>query len=82
MAYIKMISRGEATGLLAKLYDEAVRRAGKIFNINRIQSVRPHALRACTQLYMELMLSDRSNLPRRQREMIGVVVSWANACEY
>ena len=31
---------------------------------------------------MELMLSDRSNLPRRQREMIGVVVSWANACEY
>ena len=51
MAYIKMISRGEATGLLAKLYDEAVRRAGKIFNINRIQSVRPHALRACSSTW-------------------------------
>ena len=82
MAWIRTIPPGEATGLLKRLYDEAVARAGKVFNILRIQSLRPEVLRAGTALYQEIMLSPRSPLSRAQREMIAVAVSRANGCHY
>jgi uncharacterized peroxidase-related enzyme len=82
MAWIRTVSPGEATGLLKRLYDEAVERAGKVFNVLRIQSLRPEVLEAGVQLYKELMHSDRSPLSRAQREMIAVAVSRANDCHY
>jgi alkylhydroperoxidase family enzyme len=68
--------------LLKRLYDEAVRRAGKIFNIVSIQSPRPRVMRNSTSLYSEIMLSDESALSRIQREMIATAVSRANGCHY
>lgn len=82
MAWINTIAPDAATGLLRKLYDEAVKRAGKVFNVIRLQSLRPHTLRASTQLYTEVMKSSRSPLSRRQREMIATVVSRTNDCFY
>ena len=82
MAWIRTVAPGEATGLLKRLYDEAVARAGKVFNVLRIQSLRPEVLEAGVQLYKELMHSDRSPLSRAQREMIAVAVSKANECHY
>ncbi len=82
MAWIKTVPPAEATGLLARLYDAAVARAGKVFNVIRLQSPRPHILRASTVLYAEIMHAPRSPLSRAQREMIATVVSRANACEY
>lgn len=82
MAWIRTVPPGEATGLLKRLYDEALARAGKVFNVLRIQSLRPEVLRAGVALYQELMLSPRSPLSRAQREMIAVVVSRANGCHY
>jgi len=41
MTRIRTVDPEQATGLLARLYREAVGRAGKIFNILRCQSVRP-----------------------------------------
>ncbi len=82
MAWINTISPDAATGLLRKLYDAAIKRAGKVFNVIRLQSLRPHTLRASTQLYIEVMSSSRSPLSRRQREMIATVVSRANGCVY
>jgi len=82
MAWIEIIAPDRATGLLRQLYDAAVRRAGRIFNIVRVQSLRPKVLRASTQLYMELMHSANSALSRAQREMIATVVSRANTCHY
>lgn len=82
MAWISTIDPDEAGGLLAKLYRAARERAGKVFGVIRLQSLRPHVLRASTQLYVELMLSPRGALPRRQREMLATTVSWANACDY
>lgn len=81
MAWIKTVVPGEARGLLRRLYDEAVERAGKIFNVIRIQSSRPKVLRASTDLYLEVMYGD-SALTRAQREMIATVVSRANNCRY
>ena len=80
--WIRTVALGEATGLLKRIYDEAIARAGKVFNVLRIQSVRPEVLQAGLDLYQELMFSPRSPLSRAQREMIAVAVSRANDCHY
>lgn len=82
MAFIRTIAPGEATGLLKRLYDEAIARAGKVFNVLRIQSLRPEVLEAGVTLYTELMFSPKSPLTRAQREMIAVTVSRDNECHY
>lgn len=82
MAWIQLIRPDDAQGLLRRLYDTAVKRAGKVFQILQVQSPRPDTLRASTQLYMEVMYSEKSHLSRRQREMIATVVSRANDCHY
>lgn len=80
--WIETIAPDQATGLLAKLYEGALARAGKVFNVIRIQSLRPEILRVSTLLYREVMFGERSPLSRAQREMIATAVSSANACEY
>jgi uncharacterized peroxidase-related enzyme len=82
MAWIRTIAPEEATGLLKRLYGQAVARAGKVFNVLRLQSLRPEILKAGVALYTEVMISPRSPLSRAQREMIAVVVSRANECHY
>jgi len=82
VAWIHTVDPAEARGLLKRLYDAGVRRAGKVFNIIRIQSLRPRVLRSSTQLYTETMISAESGLSRAQREMLATAVSRANACHY
>jgi len=82
MAWIETVPPERASGLLKRLYDEAVRRAGKVFQIIRVQSPRPAVLRSSTQLYLEVMHSPDSGLSRAQREMIATAVSRANDCHY
>jgi alkylhydroperoxidase family enzyme len=82
VAWIRTISAAEATGLLKVIYDTAVARAGKVFHILRIQSLRPSVLQISTQLYLEVMYSSRSGLTRAQRELIATVVSAENGCRY
>jgi alkylhydroperoxidase family enzyme len=81
MAWIRIVQPEEAEGLLAQLYREAVGRAGKVFQILRVQSLRPRALRASVSLYTELMHSP-GRLSRARREMIATTVSRANGCHY
>lgn len=59
-----------------------MRRAGRVYNIIRIQSLRPEVLRSSTQLYLEVMHSRDSDLSRAQREMIATTVSQLNGCFY
>lgn len=82
MAWIEIIPPERATGRLKRLYEAAVQRAGKVYNVLRLQSVRPATLAASTQLYTEVMRSPESPLSRVQREMIAVVVSKTNGCHY
>lgn len=81
MAYIKLISENEAQGLLARVYDAAVRRAGRVFHILRIQSQDPRVLQSSMNLYTAIMHGE-SPLSRAQREMLAVVVSRENGCHY
>ncbi len=76
-----MIEPEEATGELKSEYDAAVRRAGKVFNILKIQSLNPRALRASMELYLATMYGP-SGLSRPERELLATVVSWANHCFY
>jgi uncharacterized peroxidase-related enzyme len=82
MAWIELIAPEQAKGVLKQLYDAALRRAGRVYNVIRLQSRRPKVLRASTQLYMEIMHSADSPLTRAQREMIATVVSRTNGCFY
>ena len=77
-----MIAPEESEGLLRELFDAAVERAGKVFKVINIQSLRPRVLRATTEAYLEVMHSDESGLSRAQREMIATVVSQVNGCHY
>jgi alkylhydroperoxidase family enzyme len=81
LAWIRTIPPGEASGLLKRVYDQAVRRAGQVANILRVMSLDPAVLEASMELYKRVMLG-RSGLSRRQREMLAVVVSRANDCHY
>jgi uncharacterized peroxidase-related enzyme len=81
MAWIKVIEPQEATGELKQEYDAAVNRAGKVFNILKVQSLNPAALQASMQMYRTMMFGP-SGLSRAEREMLATVVSWANHCFY
>ena len=81
MAWIKTMEPEEATGELKVEYDSALRRAGKVFNILKVQSLNPSALRASMAMYLATMHGP-SGLARAERELLATVVSWANQCFY
>jgi len=81
MPWIRTIPLAEATGRLARSYEAAVARAGRVFGIVRAQSLAPAVLDASMGLYQRIMYATEG-LSRRQREMIATIVSRANDCHY
>ena len=81
MPYIRTVPPEEATGELKQHYDTAVKRAGRVFNILRLQSLNPKALAASVQLYQTLMLAP-GPVERPVREMLATVVSREMNCFY
>ncbi len=81
MAWIRQIPDDEAEGLLQKIYADAVKRAGRVWNVVRIMGQNPRQLRASMGLYTSVMQAD-SCLEPRLRETLAVVVSRANGCHY
>ncbi|MDX1639592.1 MAG: peroxidase-related enzyme [Balneolaceae bacterium] len=81
MAYIKVIDREEAEGRLREIYDDLVEKRGKLAEVHKIQSLNPESIVKHMDLYLTVMFG-KSPLKRAQREMLGVVVSVANRCEY
>ena len=81
-AWIRMIPEEEAEGELAQLYaQEMDRRHNVVDNIMKIHSLHPATLRDHASMYHTLM-HEPAGLSRAEREMIGVVVSTINRCEY
>ena len=81
MAYFRTIAPEEATGELKRHYDAALKRAGRVFNVIRIQSLHPVSLEASVELYKSLMHKP-GPLRRAIREMLAVVVSRELDCFY
>ncbi len=79
--WIRTISPDQAKGVVKRVYDAALRRAGKVFQIVRAMSLAPETMEASLELYQRVMLAPGA-LPRRQRELLAVVVSRANDCHY
>ena len=81
MPWIEVIPPEKAKGRLAKLYDDAVQRAGKVYHIVRTMSLSPRIMEKSFDVYGAIMFAPRG-LTRRQREMLAVVTSAANDCHY
>jgi len=81
MPWIKVIDEEKAEGELKEIYREIREKRGKIANIVKIHSLNPSAMKAHIDLYITLMFG-KSGLSRVEREMIAVVVSTLNECEY
>jgi len=81
MPWIRTVSDEQADGLLRKIYEAAVTRAGRVFNTVRVMSLNPATLRASLSLYQTVMFG-RSPLSRAQRELLATVVSRVNGCRY
>ena len=82
MAWVKTVDAADATGIVKAEYDAALARAGELYNIVKLFSVRPKSMRAFVELYKVVMHDEDSPLTRMQREMIATVVSKVNECHY
>lgn len=81
MPYIRTVPFDDADGILRREYEAAVKRAGKVFNVVSVQSLKPRMLRAGMALYQVLMIEEGA-LPRWQKELLAIAVSRANGCRY
>ena len=81
MAFIETIDIQDAKGIVKEEYEKGIKRSGKVFNILKIMSRSPAALRESMQMYLAIMFGD-SDLSRAQREMLASVVSRVNHCHY
>ena len=81
MAFIKLFKFEESSGLLKKEYEKGMRRAGRIWNVLTIQSQIPEILKHSMNLYGSTMFGN-SNISRFDSELLAVVTSISNECEY
>ena len=81
MAFIQTVAPEHAAGLLKRVYDAAISRSGRVWNVVRLMSINPPVLNASMGLYQAVMHGP-SALTRAQREMIATVVSRLNNCFY
>jgi uncharacterized peroxidase-related enzyme len=81
MARIRVIQENEAEGMLHEVYQGLIKSRGKLAEVHKIQSLNPKTIISHMELYMDIMYG-QSPLKRWQREMIAVIVSKTNQCEY
>ena len=82
MPYIKVISPEDASGKLAKIYQQVSGPGGQVDNVLQIHSLRPHSLEGHMALYKAALHHPRNKLPTWFLESIGVLVSLLNNCAY
>ena len=81
MPWIRQIPHHDATGLLKRELDAAVRRAGRVWHIVHIMSLNPEAMRDSIRFYRTVMFGD-SPLSRVRRELLATVTSAELECHY
>ena len=81
MPFIEVIQPDEAEGELKEIYEVLKEKRGKLAEVHKIQSLNPESITRHMDLYMTLLFG-KSPLKRYRREMMAVVVSAANDCEY
>jgi uncharacterized peroxidase-related enzyme len=81
MPKIEVIEYQNSEGRLREIYDDIIKSRGKLAGVHKIQSLNPESIVNHMDLYLTIMFG-QSPLKRVEREMMAVVVSKANNCEY
>jgi alkylhydroperoxidase family enzyme len=79
--WIEQVPIEEADGLLKQQFDEAIKRAGRVWHIVHVMSLNPAVMRDNIRLYITLMMG-ASPLSRTQRELLATVASAEMECHY
>ncbi|MEF8848041.1 MAG: peroxidase-related enzyme [Candidatus Thermoplasmatota archaeon] len=82
MSWIHILEKNQSQGKLEEIYEKIEKKRGKLSNIMKVQSLNPKVMQKHLDLYLSIMFSSNSSLSREEKEMIGVVVSSINKCEY
>ncbi|MCL4234981.1 MAG: peroxidase-related enzyme [Deltaproteobacteria bacterium] len=80
-AWIKVREDGQGDGQAQGALENVLARRGKVANVFRAQSLLPHTIAPHLDLYTSLMFGP-GPLSREDRELVAVVVSSFNDCEY
>jgi alkylhydroperoxidase family enzyme len=81
MPWIEQVAISDATGVLKRQFEAAIKRAGRVWHIVHIMSINPPVMRASMQFYRTIMMGV-SPLSRVQREMLATVTSAELDCFY
>jgi alkylhydroperoxidase family enzyme len=82
LAWIDIVNELGASGRLRELYEGMIDpEYGRVDTILRIHSLHPEGLRTHYELYREMM-KGTPTLRKVEREMIALVVSVLNECQY
>jgi uncharacterized peroxidase-related enzyme len=82
MAWIETVAYEDADGQLLELYDRIKGPDGRIDNIMRAHSRRPHSMAGHLALYKSVLHDRRNTLEPWLLEALGVYVSLLNGCAY
>ncbi len=78
MAFIETIAPENARGLLARLYEEDIRKHGFVPNYSRAWSQRPEVLAA----WRTLLAAIRSHMDARRYELVTLIAAARLRCTY
>ena len=81
-AWIEHIPYEEAGPKLKKLYKRVISPEGKIDNIMKIHSLRPHSMAGHMALYKNVLHHSANTVPKWLLETCGVYCSMLNGCDY
>ncbi len=81
MARIQVIEEAEATGSIKAIYDGMRQQLGFVPNVTKLFSLWPEVFELNQRLFETVMFAE-SELPNPTKEMIALVVSTANSCNY
>ena len=82
MAFIKVVSPGQASGRLEKIYRCVQAPDGQVDNVLQVHSLRPHTLEGHMAVYKAVLHHTSNQLPEWYLEAVGVLVSSLNNCTY
>ena len=80
MTWIHVVEESEATGEMADIYREAKEQGRFTSNVRKAASLNPSAIRALDSLGASFR--ENSPISHRHREMLAVVTSVINRCQY
>ena len=81
-AWITMIDDSKASPELKATLERARGPSGRVDNVMRVHSLRPHTMMGHWELYMSVLHNDGNELPMWFQEVIASWVSILNRCDY